>query len=259
MTPWLRTLRAAGLVGVLGVGALLSPCGTGPAHGAGSAVVGAAVEPAPPVPDAASGRAPEPDGSEGHDGSEGDGTGGEGARDDGSGGQARPPGQNGHDGPGGPDAGAADDDTEEARPAGRPTSGPAGSAARESASPSPSSSASDAASATAEPSRAGSRPGEGRQRPGRPAEPEPERDDADGSARHRVEDEGGGPADEAAVAVPSGEATPASSAAPSRGRAGTHTEQAARGVPQVLPLGTGLVLVGLGLALAFVGLRLRRG
>jgi hypothetical protein len=30
-------------------------------------------------------------------------------------------------------------------------------------------------------------------------------------------------------------------------------------VPQVLPLGTGLVLVGLGLALAFVGLRLRRG
>jgi hypothetical protein len=30
-------------------------------------------------------------------------------------------------------------------------------------------------------------------------------------------------------------------------------------VLRVLPLGTGLVLMGLGLALAFVGLRLRRG
>jgi predicted lipid-binding transport protein (Tim44 family) len=37
------------------------------------------------------------------------------------------------------------------------------------------------------------------------------------------------------------------------------TEGAAGPVLKVLPLGSGLVLVGLGLALAFVGLRLRRG
>ncbi|MBX4177524.1 hypothetical protein [Streptomyces geysiriensis] len=58
--------------------------------------------------------------------------------------------------------------------------------------------------------------------------------------------------------MPSRNTAPAPSATPSRPQAGTHAEQTA-GVPQVLPLGTGLVLVGLGLALAFVGLRLRRG
>ncbi|MFK0117433.1 hypothetical protein [Streptomyces sp. NPDC090994] len=37
-----------------------------------------------------------------------------------------------------------------------------------------------------------------------------------------------------------------------------HTEDGSGPAPRILPLGSGLVLVGLGLALAFVGLRLRR-
>ncbi|PSK44128.1 hypothetical protein B0E38_07721 [Streptomyces sp. 111WW2] len=40
---------------------------------------------------------------------------------------------------------------------------------------------------------------------------------------------------------------------------GTPTRAAAEPVLRVLPLGSGLVLIGLGLALGLVGLRLRRG
>ncbi|CAM5337501.1 hypothetical protein STENM327S_01082 [Streptomyces tendae] len=49
-------------------------------------------------------------------------------------------------------------------------------------------------------------------------------------------------------------------AAPSRSPAqsGTPTRAAAEPLLRVLPLGSGLVLIGLGLALGLVGLRLRR-
>jgi hypothetical protein len=42
-------------------------------------------------------------------------------------------------------------------------------------------------------------------------------------------------------------------------QAAAHAEDAGEPALRALPLGSGLVLVGLGLALAFVGLRLRRG
>ncbi|WP_254876307.1 hypothetical protein [Streptomyces sp. CAI-85] len=43
-------------------------------------------------------------------------------------------------------------------------------------------------------------------------------------------------------------------------QAGTHEQRAAEGpVLRILPLGSGLVLIGSGLALALAGLRLRRG
>ncbi len=58
-----------------------------------------------------------------------------------------------------------------------------------------------------------------------------------------------------------GEAALVPSASPSRSQpqAGTHADDATEPVVRALPLGSGLVLIGLGLALAFVGLRLRRG
>ncbi|MBF8171362.1 hypothetical protein IW294_11420 [Streptomyces olivaceus] len=69
------------------------------------------------------------------------------------------------------------------------------------------------------------------------------------------------PAEDRAAAVPPGEATPARSSSPSpaRPQEGSSTQGVAEPVLRVLPLGSGLVLIGLGLALAFVGLRLRRG
>ncbi|MFE2628140.1 hypothetical protein ACFXDP_09425 [Streptomyces sp. NPDC059374] len=114
-----------------------------------------------------------------------------------------------------------------------------------------------------EPSRAGSRPGEGRERPGRQKVPLEESEAAVRPAGDR--DDTAPPADEEdTAAVPDDEATAGATAPPS-GRAaddaqgaGTR-ERAQQPVLQVLPLGMGLVLVGLGLGLTFVGLRLRRG
>lgn len=110
-------------------------------------------------------------------------------------------------------------------------------------------------------------PGEGRQRPGRAEEREPERDGRDGNTgRHQEGDRGDDVPEEpasAVSAVPPGptEAAPTPSVSPSR--SGAQTGVAAQGtaepVLRVLPLGTGLVLIGLGLALGLVGLRLRRG
>ncbi|MFF4270484.1 hypothetical protein [Streptomyces sp. NPDC001536] len=63
------------------------------------------------------------------------------------------------------------------------------------------------------------------------------------------------------VPEPSREAVPAASVPPQQpvrqavGRAESPTEPVLR----ILPLGSGLVLIGLGLGLAFVGLRVRRG
>ncbi|RSN48894.1 hypothetical protein DMH12_25765 [Streptomyces sp. WAC 04229] len=103
-------------------------------------------------------------------------------------------------------------------------------------------------------------PGEGRQRPGRAGEWRPEQDRAHENAGRRARGDHDGPAEDPATAEPSGEAALVPSAAPSRPQPGTGTRAAAtEPVLRVLPLGSGLVLIGLGLALAFVGLRLRRG
>ncbi|MFJ5210900.1 hypothetical protein ACWD6Q_17845 [Streptomyces nigra] len=110
-----------------------------------------------------------------------------------------------------------------------------------------------------EPSRAGSRAGEGRERPGRPKAP-PEESEA--TVRPAGDRDATAPAEEDTAPVdqdPAADATaqPSGTAADDAGGAGTG--QRAQPVLQVLPLGTGLVLIGLGLGLAFVGLRLRRG
>lgn len=139
------------------------------------------------------------------------------------------------------------------------------------ASPAPSHSASASASEpAAEPSRAGSRPGEGRERPGRRNEAEEaERVDTeaavpeDGEAAE--EDEGAdgvvdGDQDGGVTAVPeppretAAALLPPHPARPAEERAARPAEPALR----IMPLGGGLILVGLGLGLAFVALRVRR-
>ncbi|MEW2262195.1 hypothetical protein ACGF5T_05425 [Streptomyces sp. NPDC047853] len=74
---------------------------------------------------------------------------------------------------------------------------------------------------------------------------------------HTVDGDGLDASGDPAGALPPGKATAVPSASPSRGRTGT--DQATEPALRVLPLGSGLVLVGLGLALGLVGLRLRRG
>ncbi len=121
-------------------------------------------------------------------------------------------------------------------------------------------------------SRAGSRAGEGRQRPGREAAPQDE-----GAAVLRPEIDPGVPD------APEGPASPESTVSPEIGSeigpeigpepsqnvtqsSSPSVEQAvARPVRtmepglRILPLGSGLVLIGLGLGLAFLALRGRRG
>ncbi|MGC5034376.1 hypothetical protein ACPXCS_04860 [Streptomyces sp. DT190] len=156
MTPWLRALRATGLVVALGAGAVVSPYGAERSHGA--VLI--------------------------HDEETG-----------------------------------------------------AGAVAAPSARPVP--------SGTAQPSRAGSRAGEGRQRPGRPQSTEEEPDAGDrttapGASREAL------PLPTAPTEPPVGEA------------AAARADRPVGPVLRILPLGSGLVLIGLGLGLAFVGLRLRR-
>ncbi|NNN34305.1 hypothetical protein HLK59_28865 [Streptomyces sp. S3(2020)] len=70
------------------------------------------------------------------------------------------------------------------------------------------------------------------------------------------------PAADAATVVPdpSREAVPAASLPPQQPvrQAVTRAERPTEPVLRILPLGSGLVLIGLGLGLAFVGLRVRR-
>ncbi|MGY4923831.1 hypothetical protein [Streptomyces sp. 900105755] len=151
------------------------------------------------------------------------------------------------------------------------------------------------ASATPEPSLAGTVAGEGRMRPGRPEGPgtkveDQDPDDPDGPGdpddpedSGRPDDQGGmddqgGPGEGTATeSAGSGVGSPAATAAqppreavlapaspsqphPTSGQAvGPGQEDDTEPVLQVLPLGSGLVLIGLGLGLAFVGLRVRRG
>ncbi|MFI0164450.1 hypothetical protein [Streptomyces sp. NPDC017095] len=117
--------------------------------------------------------------------------------------------------------------------------------------------------AWSEPTRAGSRAGEGRMRPGRPdrseAEPEAEDDDDTASVTPAAQ-----PAEPEITDVPAASQPPdgaglGSATAPPRSRQATgRSEAATEPVLRILPLGSGLVLIGLGLGLGLLGLRLRR-
>lgn len=106
------------------------------------------------------------------------------------------------------------------------------------------------------PARAGSRGGEGRMRPGRPEPPDPAQDPSGSvtpttpQAAYPEEPE---TADSPAAPTPT--LTPAPASRPAAVRQG---EDATAQAPRVLPLGSGLVLLGLGIALARLGLRIRR-
>ena len=282
MTPWLRTVRATGLAGVLGVGALMSPGAAGVAQGAGftaseSVVSGAGmtraaksgpsasralVSPSASVPVPAAGRAA------------GSGPGGPGDPDrpglaehlERPAGPGRSDGPRHPDGPGKRPSSAPSATTHASRPEeGRPPSRPASGAGHRSATPSPAPSkpAPFFSAPDGEPSRAGSRAGEGRQRPGRP---DAQKAEENGTKGHADQEGVGGRGlpdrpDSPAAAVPPGATAPTTTAAAPRSEptSAARTEGATGPVLKVLPLGSGLVLVGLGLALAFVGLRLRRG
>ncbi|MFI1481674.1 hypothetical protein [Streptomyces sp. NPDC020747] len=113
-------------------------------------------------------------------------------------------------------------------------------------------------------SRAGSRAGEGRERPGR--SPAPTEETAEEEAREENPGVGhpDGPADgeqsEGAVApeTPGNTAPGSHPPVDAEQAAGRHV-RASEPVLRVLPLGSGLVLIGLGLGLTFVALRVRRG
>ncbi|MFD3377328.1 MULTISPECIES: hypothetical protein [unclassified Streptomyces] len=127
-------------------------------------------------------------------------------------------------------------------------------------------------------SRAGSRAGEGRERPGRspaPTEEETQEEEAEEEAQYEAQEEDAGvghpdgPADdeqsegeqsEGAVApeTPGNTAPTSHPPVDAEQAAGRHV-RASEPVLRVLPLGSGLVLIGLGLGLAFLALRVRRG
>nr|WP_202477785.1 hypothetical protein [Streptomyces sp. SID5470] len=100
---------------------------------------------------------------------------------------------------------------------------------------------------TATPSRAGSRAGEGRERPGRREDPVAE--DADGTASAGTDS---GDDDLTAVSEPPPQTALARPSRPAQ-------RPVAGPKVFILPLGTGLVLVGLGLGLGLYALRVRRG
>ncbi|MET8448842.1 hypothetical protein [Streptomyces sp. NPDC005209] len=190
--------------------------------------------------------------------------------------------------PYGATASYAAESTPSGSPAGSPSGSSSGSSSRvpagsPSGSRSPSSRAPSSraasASASAEPSRAGSLAGEGKVRPGRPDGPaeeiEGDQDDTpadqDGGASQEAADPGEGdetaPGTSDAPSAPAASDTPREaglvpSAVPPRQAHDTVThagEDASEPVLRILPLGSGLVLIGLGLGLAFVALRVRRG
>jgi hypothetical protein len=142
--------------------------------------------------------------------------------------------------------------------------------------PSPSASASPTPSAEA--SRAGNQAGEGRARPGR-RDPVARDEDAGPSYTDRDPDGGedadepdGGDSSEAgdsaerpdstdatdASEPPAEAAQPPSPPADVAGRATVRSSQE-EPVLRILPLGSGLILIGCGLGLAFLALRVRRG
>ncbi|MFE0443482.1 prolipoprotein diacylglyceryl transferase [Streptomyces fungicidicus] len=164
---------------------------------------------------------------------------------------------------------------------GAPGAGPS------SRSPSPSASPSASTSPTGEPSHTGNRPDEERDRPGRhegrpPGAEERERDDGsaephrpgraepggttgrpDTGARHdrpRPDDDGPrapGKEDTAPSRTPASQAAVPEPSATSPSAA-PNTAASTEPVLRILPLGSGLVLIGLGFGLAFVALRMRQ-
>ncbi|MEU0968052.1 hypothetical protein ABZ357_22390 [Streptomyces sp. NPDC005917] len=129
--------------------------------------------------------------------------------------------------------------------------------------PVPSDSAS--ASASPEPSRAGTLAGEGRLRPGRPQGPaaavEGQDEDEPGEQTATESEETGDESPAATSAQPPREAglvPTASQPHPTHQAAAHSQEDASEPVLHILPLGSGLVLIGLGFGLAFIALRLRR-
>ncbi|MGW5255142.1 hypothetical protein ACWERW_19335 [Streptomyces sp. NPDC004012] len=137
--------------------------------------------------------------------------------------------------------------------------------------PSPSSSPSQP---SAGPSRPGNWAGEGRVRPGEtgtepgedegdgdytdPAETAPDEEGSTTSTEPDVEDSGADAGASLGAAVPPG-TLPAPSQTSAQSSALPAQQAAApRPMVEVLPLGSGLMLIGLGLAIALLGLRLRR-
>ncbi|MGW4905359.1 hypothetical protein [Streptomyces sp. NPDC004270] len=121
------------------------------------------------------------------------------------------------------------------------------------------------ASASPEPSRAGTLAGEGRLRPGRPQGPaaavQGQDEDGSGEAEDETGEETGDASPATTSAQPPREAglEPTPSPPHPTHQAVAHSEEdASEPVLHILPLGSGLVLIGLGLGLAFVALRVRR-
>lgn len=152
---------------------------------------------------------------------------------------------------------------------------PCGTAAAHEPEPKPSDSTGSPASPAPSPSLAGTVAGEGRIRPGRPEGPavavegdddpdtgpddDPD-DDPDGTtATKPAEDDAGRPSAGAAqpprdtVLVPAAPQPPPVHQAIAPGQ-----DDGTEPVLDILPLGSGLVLIGLGFGLAFIGLRVRR-
>jgi len=130
----------------------------------------------------------------------------------------------------------------------------------------------DAAHASPDPSRAGNLAGEGRERPGRTAEPTTDEDESGGAGEGDDTagptadgDDDGSQSDSPASPTPadspsSQEAAPVPTSSPLRPlhHTVTHAEDPTEPVLRILPLGSGLILIGLGLGLAFIALRVRR-
>ncbi|MEW2161718.1 hypothetical protein AB0912_01785 [Streptomyces sp. NPDC007084] len=104
-------------------------------------------------------------------------------------------------------------------------------------------------------SRAGSLAGEGRARPGRADEDDPDPEETDPGTDLGTDISDGLTQVGVAPEAPREDTAPVQQSVvnPGSGTSGT------KPVLQLLPLGGGLILVGLGLGLAFVGLRVRRG
>ncbi|MEU5887866.1 hypothetical protein ABZ835_13680 [Streptomyces sp. NPDC047461] len=247
MTRWLRTVRTTGLVIALGTGAVAVPCGAGVSYGA-EAVRGG--EPARDVWKSASApTAQEGGAATDRPGWARGGAVGPGMRYVPS--ASAVPGSQAAPGVRGSATASALPDSRMTPRAVDTPSEPALHGARSVPR------AEATASPSAEPSRAGSRAGEGRERPGRREAAEPGEEDAGAGVGSESEAEQPADGDATVVAEPSREAVPDASPPPRQGvsRAESPTEPVLR----ILPLGSGLVLIGLGLGLAFVGLRVRRG
>ncbi|WSM41065.1 hypothetical protein OIE80_17175 [Streptomyces cellulosae] len=175
------------------------------------------------------------------------------------------------------------------------TPGPDPSERARAASRSPSAPASPSRSASPSATRSGSGQGEGRDRPGRQETPRQEPRDTQPPRHGRAEEEGSGPRetagrpdgdgvrrpdarldastraeDDTAEHSPAGSddvapSEPASSAAAPATASSSRTAEpdavagtAVQPMLRILPLGSGLILMGLGFALAFLGLRMRQ-